>query len=83
MDLSLAFDIVQHLILLQKLEKYVLRDHANDLLKSYLINSLQLVEVDEVITHISKWTISVSQDYVKGPLLCITVVNSFPRITKT
>ena len=45
-DLSAAFDTVDHIALLRKLEHFGIRGDALKLFESYLSNRLQFVEID-------------------------------------
>ena len=45
-DLSKAFDVINHKILLHKLKTYGIRGLANDWFSSYLSNTTQFVEID-------------------------------------
>jgi hypothetical protein len=50
LDLSKAYDVLNHQILLEKLERYGIRGITNKWFHSYLSNRIQMVE----ITHVSK-----------------------------
>jgi len=85
-DLSKAFDLVNHQILLKKLEHYGIRGNALQLLQSYLTNRKQAVEVThntegEKTKHISKqMTIQhgVPKGSILGPLLFLLYINNLP-----
>ena len=48
MDLSKAFDSLSHYILLNKLTHYGVKNSANDLLRNYLSNRKQYVQIDDI-----------------------------------
>ena len=70
LDLSKAFDIIDHTILLAKLRYYGIHDTALLLLKSYLKNRKQnYVEFEDRKSEILPITVGVSQGSILGPLL--------------
>lgn len=77
LDLSKAFDTLDHDILLQKLQYYGLTDSALHLLQSYLTNRKQYVVFKEVKSEIKLVTTGVPQGSVLGPLLFIIYMNDF------
>lgn len=79
LDLSKAFDLVSHNILLNKLERYGLRGLSWQWFTSYLTNRKHYVEIENQKSHELPCSIGVPQGSILGPLLYIIYVNDFPN----
>ena len=75
MDLSKAFDTIDHDILICKLNNYGVRGKALDLLISYMSNRHQYVEIDGTISKMNKIVTGVPQGSILGPLLFLIYIN--------
>uniref|UniRef100_A0ABD2VZ34 Reverse transcriptase domain-containing protein n=1 Tax=Trichogramma kaykai TaxID=54128 RepID=A0ABD2VZ34_9HYME len=75
MDLSKAFDTVNHTILLEKLENEGIRGVAFDLLKQYLSNRTQRVKIGSATSLSRKIEIGVPQVTILGLLLFLVYIN--------
>ena len=77
LDLSKAFDTLDHEILLAKLQYYGIHGTPLELLKSYLTNRKQYVEIEDTKSKMLDISTGVPQGSILGPLLFIIYVNDF------
>ena len=75
LDLSKAFDTIDHNILCKKLYHYGIRGTALTWVQSYLSNRVQYVEYNGSMSETRQMTCGVPQGSVLGPLLFIIYMN--------
>ena len=75
LDISKAFDCVDHDILLHKLENYGIRGNVYDWFKSYLSNRKQFVTINGKSSDYYNTSYGVPQGSVLGPILFLLYIN--------
>jgi retron-type reverse transcriptase len=75
LDLSKAFDTINHMILIKKLEHYGIRGVAKKWFENYLCNRKQIVKHNDVQSEVMTIRSGVQQGSVLSPLLFLLYIN--------
>ena len=80
LDMSAAFDIVDHPLLLQKLALYGFDDGSLEWIHSYLSNRKQCVSISGSLSKLLPVTTGVPQGSILGPMFYTLFTNELPEI---
>ena len=80
LDMSAAFDIVDHDILLQKLELYGFQQDSINWVHSYLSGRSQCVSINGSLSRLLPVPVGVPQGSILGPLFYTLFTNELPEV---
>jgi hypothetical protein len=79
LDMSAAFDIVDHELLLQKFSLYGFDENALQWINSYLSGRSQCVYIDGALSSLLDVQVGVPQGSILGPLFYVCFTNDAPE----
>ena len=82
LDIRKCFDTINHVMLLQKMHKYGIRDCELKWFESYLSNINQMVCYDSKTSNAQTITIGVPQGTVLGSILFLLYVNDLSNVVE-
>ena len=82
LDLSKAFDRVNHMILMEKCEKYGIKGVAKEWLISYLNRRKQCVSYNGIKSNKETISYGVPQGFILGPLLFLSILMIWPQFQR-
>ena len=82
LDLSKAFDTIDHNLLIRKLDNYGIRGNYLNWFKSYLKGRIQRVKLNDVSSRWEEIVCGVPKGSILGPLLFIIYVNDMPLVCR-
>ena len=80
-DLKKAFDVINHSILIDKLEHYGVRSTANKWIMNYLNVRQQHVQIDNVHSGFKKVIHGIPHGSIRRPRLFITCINDMCNVS--
>ena len=80
LDMSAAFDVVDHELLLEKLTLYGLDENSIAWVRSYLSGRSQSVKVEGTLSRLQMVNNGVPQGSILGPLFYTLFTNELPEI---